>query len=216
MRSSHERGDRLGAVILAGGRATRLSDKCFRLLRGKELVLHVFERVSVATPEVVVVGKTVQDVSRLQQVLPKARIIHDELPAQSPLVGLICGLHALGTEYVFAAGCDMPFLEPQVIRSLHAHAIGRDAAIPYSEGKLEPLCAVYNRISAIRAASNCLQSKRTSILEMIGELKDSTRVSKEDFRKDDPHLLTFINVNTEDELMTAEDSPMRETRFGNN
>ena len=58
---------RLGAVILAGGKATRLPDKCFRLFGRKEFVLHVYERVSIAVSEIVVVGKTVQDVGRLQQ-----------------------------------------------------------------------------------------------------------------------------------------------------
>ena len=193
-----------GAVILAGGKASRLPDKCFRSVGGKELVLHVFERVSMTASEIVVVGKTSQDVSRLQQVLPQAHIVHDESSVQSPLVGLLCGLQALETEYVFAAACDMPFLEPGIIRSLHAQAIGRDAAIPCSDGKLEPLCAVYKRTSALSAASTCLRRKRVSILEMIGELKEITRVSKEELRKDDPRLLTFINVNTEDELRNAE------------
>jgi molybdopterin-guanine dinucleotide biosynthesis protein A len=97
----------------------------------------------------------------------------------------------------------MPFLEPQVIRSLLAQAIGRDAAVPYSNGKLEPLCAVYNRIGAMNAASNCLQSNRTSILEMIKKLNRVTLVNKEDLRRDDPRLLTFINVNTETDLKNA-------------
>lgn len=203
MSSPGERSKRLGAVILAGGKAIRLSDKCFRSIGGKTLILHVFEKVSVVVSEIVIVGKTAQDVRRLQQVLPKAHIIHDESSAQTPLVGLLCGLHALEAEYVFAVACDMPFLKPQVIRSLYSQATGRDAVIPYSAGKPEPLCAVYKRTSAISAASNCLQRKRNSILEMIRELKDVTRVSKEELRKDDPRLLTFINVNTEDELRNA-------------
>jgi molybdopterin-guanine dinucleotide biosynthesis protein A len=203
MSSPHEPSNRLGAVILAGGKATRLSEKCFGLLGGKELVLHVFERVSMAVPDIVVVGKYARDVSRLQRVLPKAHVIHDEFPAQSPLVGLLCGLQALETGYVFAAACDMPFLEPKIIQSLLVQATGRDAAVPYSNGKLEPLCAVYNRISAMNAASNCLQGNRTSILEMIKKLKHVTLVNKEDLRRDDPRLLTFINVNTETDLKNA-------------
>ncbi len=204
MSSPHKIGEGLGAVILAGGKATRLPNKCLRSVGGKELVLHVFERVSMAVSEIVVVGKTVQDVIRLQQVLPAGQIIHDDSLAQSPLVGLLCGLRALRTEYVFAAGCDMPLLEPQIIRSLHAKALGQDAAIPYSNGKLEPLCAVYKRASAVNAASNCLQGKRTSILEMVRELRDIIRVSKEDLRNHDPRLLSFININTEDDLKNAE------------
>jgi len=203
MSSPDEPSNRLGAIILAGGKATRLSDKCYGLLGGKELVLHVFERVSMAVPEIVVVGKNAWDVSRLQRVLPNAHIIHDEFPAQSPLVGLLCGLQALETEYVFTAACDMPFLEPRIIRSLLTQAIGQDAAVPYSNGKLEPLCAVYNRISARNAASNCLQSNRTSILEMIKQLNHVTLVNKEDLRREDPRLLTFINVNTETDLKNA-------------
>jgi molybdopterin-guanine dinucleotide biosynthesis protein A len=39
---------------------------------------------------------------------------------------------------------------------------------------------------------------------VIRELKNIARVDNVDLRKDDPHLLTFINVNTEDELEKAE------------
>gem|GEM_PF-3660826 len=40
-------------------------------------------------------------------------------------------------------------------------------------------------------------------LEVL-ELKTITRVDKEDLRKDDPRLLTFITVSTENELKNAE------------
>jgi hypothetical protein len=39
---------------------------------------------------------------------------------------------------------------------------------------------------------------------MIKELRDIIRVSKEELRKEDPRLLTFINVNTEDDMRKAE------------
>ncbi len=87
MSSYQEPDDQTGAVILAGGKATRLPDKCFRVFDRKELVLHVYERVSMAVPEIVVVGKTVQDVGRLQQILPKARIVHEGVADAEPFGG---------------------------------------------------------------------------------------------------------------------------------
>jgi molybdopterin-guanine dinucleotide biosynthesis protein A len=38
---------------------------------------------------------------------------------------------------------------------------------------------------------------------MIKELKHVTLVNKEDLRRDDPRLLTFLNVNTETDLKNA-------------
>ena len=196
----------LGAVILAGGKATRFSGKCFAPLNGKELILHVFERTSTVASKIVLVGKSAQDISLLRELLPDAEIVRDESPEQNPLVGLLSGLHAIQNLYVFVAACDTPFLEPRIIRSLASAAIGRDGAVPYSNGEFEPLCAVYNRASTIQSATECLRSSNPSMNSMLRGLKDLVRIDKEDLRRYDPHLLSFFNINTQADLTTASET----------
>ena len=201
--SSSEALPAIGAVVLAGGKATRLSGKCFEMLGGKELIVHVFEKVSTTVSKIVIVTKSTQDISRVHARLPRAEVIFDEAPEQNPLVGLLSGFHELQNPYVFVAACDMPFLEPGIIRSLATIAWGQDGAVPYSNGQFEPLCAVYNRESAIQSINTCLPKANVSVNGMLSGLKHLVRVDKEDLRRYDPELLTFFNINNEDDLNKA-------------
>ena len=194
----------LGAVILAGGRSARLPEKCFRKLGSKELILHVFERVSQVTSEIMIVSKDASSALRLREILPSARIVLDELEGQTPMVGLLSGLHATRTEYAFVSACDTPFIEPEVIRVLYEAALGTDGAIP-SNGELEPLCSVYRRLSTTNAAEFCLQNGQLSMLELISQLRTLVKVQKARLRRVDPQLLTFVNINTSSDLERAEE-----------
>lgn len=205
MNISADRESSLGALILAGGRSRRLEDKCFRILRNKELILHVFGRVGTVVDEIVVALRNQEQVDRLRNLLPTSQIVLDENQNEGPLIGLLSGLSVIKTPYVFAAACDTPFIEPNVLRLLHRRAIENDGAIPvWDDGRLEPLCAVYCRDSAMQAAKRSVETGNMSMLGMIGRLDKLMRVPVEEFRKIDPHLLTFRNINTPEDLEWAE------------
>lgn len=195
---------RLGAVILAGGAGTRLPDKCFRTVGGKYLVMHAFERVQRVTQEVVVTTKTTEQANRLSNLLPTARIVLDDTETCCPLVGLLSGLRAIKTPYVLALPCDAPFIRLGVIRMLFERALEHDGAVPVDDGKLEPLCAIYQRLKAIRAAERTIADKHMSLHDMLAQLGALVQVPKEDLRKADPCLFTFLNINTDSDLALAE------------
>ena len=205
MRVSREVASELGAVILAGGRGVRLPDKCFRTLRGKELIVHVFEKIYVITREIVVAVKSGEQSNRVQRLLREARIVLDETDEEAPLAGFLSGLRAIKSQYVFVAPCDTPFIQPQVIRLLFQHAVELDGAfVVKGEGTLEPLCAVYHRDRAIRAAEDSIKARRMSMHDMLQGLEKLVRVPVDEIRKFDPELLTFWNINTPEELARAE------------
>ena len=194
----------LGAVILAGGRGTRLPAKCFRMLGDRGLIVHVFERISQVTQEIVVAVKDTEQASAARQLLPAAWIVLDGDKSESPLVGFLSALRVITTPYVFAAPCDTPFIEPNVIRLLLKHALGNDGAIPINEDKMaEPLCAIYRRESALKAARNSIESGSKSMADVLARLAMVMRVPADDIRKVDPGLLTFRNINTEQDLRWA-------------
>ena|SRR3972149_5009675 len=195
----------LGALILAGGRGSRLPDKCLKILGNKELILHVFEKISNVTREIVVAVKSSEQASRLGVLFPSAQIVLDEVSDQTPLAGFLSGLHAIGSQYVFVAPCDTPFIEPGVIQLLFQRALGNDGAVVMIDsGMLEPLCAVYRREPALRAAQEAIQSRRTSMLDVLAQIAKIVRVRSEELRKVDPQLLTFRNINTNEDLAWAE------------
>ena len=204
----------LGAIILAGGEATRLPGKCFRMLGGKQLILHVFERISQVTEDIVVSVRTAQQADTVKQLLQATPIVQDSIQGQSPLVGLVSGLRASRKPYIFAAPCDTVFIDPDVIRLLLQRAIGNDGAIPMAEGNLlEPLCAIYRRESVLLAGETSIQNGRMSILAMIEQLTKLVRVPVEDIRRIDSQLLTLRNINTEQDLAWA--AEIIRTRNGN-
>ena len=195
----------LGAVILAGGSSSRLSDKCFKTLAHKELIVHVFERLSEVTDEIVVAVKSSEHASHVARLLPAAVIVRDEVRDQTPLVGFLSGLRAIKTQYVFVAPCDAPFIQPEVIRFLFQRALGNDGAIAITTGqRLEPLCAIYDRDRAIVAAEQSVEHRYMSMLGMLEKLDTLVRVPVEEVRKVDPQFLTFRNINTAEDLAWAE------------
>ena len=105
---------------------------------------------------------------------------------------------------ILAAGCDMPFLEPALLRALIEHAAGADAVLPASEGPrgVEPLCAWYGTacVAAIETAVHAGDTR------MIG-FHETARVVRlpldEVSSFGDPARL-FMNLNTPADRDAAE------------
>jgi molybdopterin-guanine dinucleotide biosynthesis protein A len=195
----------LGAVILAGGRATRLPGKCFRKLAGKELVCHVLEGIYQVTQEIVVATRDEEDARRLRYLLPAAKIVLDDSREESPLIGFLSGSRAIEAPYVLVAPCDTPFIQASVLRFLLQQSIGKDGVVTVTDREMiEPLCAVYRRQSAIDVAMRCIHLGCLSMLDMIDRMNNIARVPVKEIRKVDPQLLTFQNINTADDFAWAE------------
>jgi molybdopterin-guanine dinucleotide biosynthesis protein A len=89
------------------------------------------------------------------------------LPSQPDVfagIGPLAGVHAallwaaaLGRDGVLAVGCDMPFIEPALLREIVARADRFDVVLPSSEGRrgVEPLCAWY--------ATSCIPAIETAV-----------------------------------------------------
>lgn len=123
----------LGGVVLAGGRSTRMGrPKALLDWHGVALVTHVADAVAEATQgPVVVVGAPGQD-------LPSGlTVVSDEEEGRGPLLGLIAGLEAVGTQRAFVCATDQPHAH-EVIPSLLA---ARQAPIVAYAG--QPLGAIY-------------------------------------------------------------------------
>ena len=196
----------LSAVILAGGRGARLPGKCYGRLGDKELILHVLDRVSQATQEIVVSVKSKEQAVCVAQLRPSVQVVLDDSQSQSPLIGFLLGLRVVKGMYVFAAPCDTAFIEPGVIKLLLQRAIGNDGAIPLNEDNfLELLCAVYRRKSAQLAAEESIEEGDLSMHAMVARLPMFVRVPMEDNQTVDPNLLSLRNINTELDLVLASD-----------
>jgi len=75
------------------------------------------------------------------------REVFDPVPDGGPLAGLAAGLGATTREWLVVLACDMPRVEPDLLRALVARAreTGADVCLAKGENGAEPLCGVYRR-----------------------------------------------------------------------
>lgn len=79
--------------------------------------------------------------------LPEQLIIdHEALTIKGPLLGALSCHLQLPAEDLFVLACDMPFMEPSLLKELHTHYLNDRTALAYvftNENEPEPLCAIY-------------------------------------------------------------------------
>jgi molybdopterin-guanine dinucleotide biosynthesis protein A len=123
------------------------------------------------------------------------RMVPDALPPGQSLVGVYTGiLHAKGPAFICA--CDMPFLNPSLVRYLTSLAGTADAVVPRHDGLYEPLHAVYAP-GCLDPIRRCIarQGRNTDFLPEV----HVRIVDDAELRRFDPALRSFLNVNTPDE-----------------
>lgn len=111
----------IGAVVLAGGRATRLGgvDKGLVQLAGRPLLAHVLARLVGTVAGVAVSANRNLDVyAGFGHVV--ARDASDDYPG--PLAGLLAAAPLLDTPWLLCVPCDTPFLPADLAPRLYAAA----------------------------------------------------------------------------------------------
>jgi molybdopterin-guanine dinucleotide biosynthesis protein A len=196
----------LTGVVLAGGSSRRMgTDKAFLRIGEMSMIERVLTALRAACADVIVVAK-VAAASAASYAHLRARIVHDEVEEQAPLMGLRAGLRALGTPWAFVASCDLPFLSAGAVRLLADLAPGYDAVAPRIDGRWHPLHAVY-AATALDIVERVAQSGERRMTATLAALRVRA-VSDAELRAADPALDTLRNINTPEEYAAAS----RETR----
>lgn len=195
---------RLGGIVLAGGRSTRMgADKALVDWDGRSLVAHVAGVLrSSLTGPVVVVGAP----GRPLPPLPVGvEAVEDAVVDRGPLEGLLAGLLALEgrAEHAIVVPVDAALLRPEVIGVLETVRGRADAraAVPRIEGDVRPLPAVYavDLAPVVRALLEAGERRLRALTTAI----DVVVVPERDLRVVDPELASFAPMNTPAELDAA-------------
>lgn len=195
------------AIVLAGGRSRRMGrDKAFLPWGQTTLIEHLIERLHDVTDEVIVAVNPalsrkggVKDAPRFRSL--NVRVVEDLVPDAHALGGLYTGLRAASHELCFVCGCDMPWLDPAVIRWLIREADGYDMVVPRTSDGLQPLHAIY-RVSVRSVIEEQLRRGALALADLVGRVRAKI-VGAEALRRLDPQGFSFLNMNTPDEYMTA-------------
>lgn len=197
-----------GTIVLVGGKSKRMKEnKALMTLGDKPLLLHVIEKVLGLTYEIkVVIGKN-GELKKYYSILPSTVVLlKDYVEGMGPLAGMLTGMQHMRAEYALVLPCDSPFIKREVLKYLLSMAQGVDAVIPrWPNGYLEPLHAVYKVSSTILATETALGRGKLFIMDMIKQLDDLVYVDIDIIKKLDPELVTFFNINSQEDFKTAED-----------
>jgi molybdopterin-guanine dinucleotide biosynthesis protein A len=182
-----------GAMVLCGGRSTRMGASKALLPFGPESMLQRVVRLlaEVVSP-IVVVAAVEQPLPELPRQVIIAR---DEQEGRGPLEGLRAGLKALPSdiEAAYVTGCDVPLLEPAFVREMLDLAKSFDIAVMEIDGFPHPLSAVYRR-SVLPDVEDLLAANRLRPVFLFDRVK--TRRVRPSEITSDPELRTLRNLNT--------------------
>ena len=94
-------------------------------------------------------------------------------------------------------GCDMPFINPNLVRFIAGIAPEADVILPATPEALQPLHALYRR-SCLTLIEQQLLEGNLSVLDLYPLLRTRT-IPAEEMRSLDPEFRSFLNLNTRED-----------------
>jgi molybdopterin-guanine dinucleotide biosynthesis protein A len=184
----------VSCIILAGGTSRRMGqDKAFIQVGGIRLFDYVYGTCRELFSEIIIV--TNQPHHFIDYNPP---IVTDEIPGSGSLGGLYTGLKRASNEYSLCVACDMPFLNPELITYVIDKRLTSDVVIPRTTEGLQPLHAVYSK-RCIDPIKKCLERADLKIPIFFPDVQ-VTYCEEEEIKRIDPALISFMNVNTRQDL----------------
>ncbi len=217
-------------IILAGGQSRRMGrDKAWSEFQGRALIEHVMASLEQVCAEIIVVANNQTPYRKLA-----ARVVSDILPDHGSLGGIYSGLHAAQFDHAIVVACDMPFLNPLLLRHMLTLADEYEVVVPSAVNEWQPVhrpkyagsgagrggpdagsklpTAKDSNLHPLHAvyAKQCLQPIETHL--RAGDLRiisfyPEVRVrvlSQIELEQLDPKHLSLFNANTPEQLALAE------------
>jgi len=186
----------LTGIILAGGKNSRISmTKAFIQLGEQTIIERTVDIFKALFTEVIIVTNQPDDYAHLG-----TKLVRDAIPNSGPLGGLYSGLSVSSNRYNLVVACDMPFIDPALIRHLQPYARDEyfDVILPEYNGFTEPLCAIYSK--------SCINTIEVFLNQNILKIRSFfTHVRVKEVKCDKFSAIekSFFNINTREDLLLA-------------
>jgi molybdopterin-guanine dinucleotide biosynthesis protein A len=196
----------LTGIILAGGASRRMGrrNKAFLELDSRPLIEIVVGRVQSVCVEVLIVAGDTSPYADLG-----VPLVEDRFRGVGVLGGLHAGLEAASHELALVVGCDMPFLNPGLLRTFAGWAEGYDVTILRQGEQVEPLHAAYRRtcLPAIEAAINAGERRIVSFFPHVRV----RHITPAEIASIDPDLRSFRNINRPEDWEAVQEEWQRQS-----
>ncbi|WP_034923696.1 molybdenum cofactor guanylyltransferase [Gillisia sp. CAL575] len=179
--------------ILAGGKSRRMgSDKGLVNFKGEPMILHiirVLEKLKMPT-SIISSNKTYRKFGK--------PVYQDLIPDKGPLGGLYTALERSNSPMIILLACDMPSINLEALNRLIELAIFGKMVVSTNGKQISPLFACYPK-SLKKAAKLAILKDELKMLDFV-----SNQSYKVLDLADEENTLVLQNLNTKEELITAE------------
>ncbi len=205
--------NRVGGIVLAGGRSSRMeADKASLEWHGSTLLRRVCEIVArVIDGPLLVVRAAGQPLPALPATV---EVCDDEQPGRGPLQGIATGLAAIAgaADVAYVSACDVPLLQPALVRRvIEALAPGVAVAVPSLGGRDHPLAGAYRpEVAAVARELLDRDQRRLGLLldrVRARRLDRAWLLADEALAEADPELRSLVNLNTRADYERARELP---------
>jgi molybdopterin-guanine dinucleotide biosynthesis protein A len=189
--------DGVTGVLLAGGNSSRMGrNKALMPLAGHRLVDRVLTALRGIFDDLLMVTNSPDLYADLG-----LRMVPDLVAGKGALGGIHSAIHHTATPHCLVVACDMPFLNPDVLRYLVEQRAGYDVVVPSVHGRPQPLHAVYGK-ACLQPIARRLETDRLHVVGFFPEVR-MREVTTEELADFDPEGLSFRNLNTPEEFAAA-------------
>jgi molybdenum cofactor guanylyltransferase len=186
----------MNAIILAGGKATRMNgkDKAFLSINQEPLIKRQLRLLKNIFKRIIIVSNNPKEYRNLKGV----EVVTDVVEHLGPLGGIFSGLLASKDKHSFVIACDMPFINTELTRYMFKKSSGYDAVVPWVNNRYEPLFCIYSK-NCIKFIRKLFDKKIFKLSELLAQVSIKRITQKEILRFDSPEKI-FMNINTPQDL----------------
>jgi molybdopterin-guanine dinucleotide biosynthesis protein A len=196
--------DPLSVAILAGGKSRRMGQDKAQLRIGRRTLLEIVAaRVRPVATELFVVATNGSRFSELG-----FRVVADIVDDAGSLGGIYSALKSAAFDHCLVVGCDMPMLNPELLKFMAAEPRDYDALVPVhastqsQQVTYETLHAIYAQ-SAVPVIERRIFAGKLKIADLLDDLT-VREIDESTLRRYDPDLHSFHNANTPDDFASIE------------
>jgi molybdenum cofactor guanylyltransferase len=200
----------LSGIIVAGGQSRRMGTNMALIeLEGRPLIQHVLDVLKELSDDLVIVTNTPEQYASFG-----VRLVGDVIPGRGVLCGIYSGLLAVQNLYSFVVGCDMPFLNIELLRRMAELTPGCDAVVPWLDSGPEPSSAETAKAQGTHPlhaiySKDCLSAMRQSLVK--GDVRAMAffadirvcYLKSDEIDRIDPSRRSLMNLNTPSDLVLA-------------
>ncbi len=196
-------------IILAGGKSHRLGrNKVVEKFGAQSLLERAISNLRGLDCEIIVVTGADSVLPELKGG-PDLKVVRDIYPGKGSQGGIYTGLVSSHNFHNLVIGCDMPFLNIDLIKYLFDIAYGFDVVVPRLTNSIfEPLHAIYSQ-SCIVPLELLIKQDKLRILDLY-EMVTVRYVTGGEIDRFDPEHRSFFNINTEADLKAGRELARKE------